>query len=86
MKRVSPEVKLDFTREYPPEKHLGWLWLVKMREGSEEAEDGWISENPRDAIAKAQAMYPDAKLVSCHRRWEVTTYSIYRQMLDGRIL
>jgi len=89
MKVVYPEINLEpFVPE--PEKHVGWVWLVKMREDHrttyEEAEDAWIAENPRDAIAKSQAMYPDAKLVSCHRREEVTNYSVFRQLLDGRLL
>lgn len=70
----------------PPEEHVGWIWMVKMREGGEEAEDAWVAENPRDAIAEAQAMYPDARLVSCHRREEITTYLAVRRLLDGRVL
>lgn len=84
MKIVTPEIRFDM--EIAPEKHVGWIWLVKMREGDEEAEDAWIAENPRDAISKAQTRYPDAKLVSCHRRDEITNYSAVRTMLDGRVL
>lgn len=85
MKIVRPEFEIT-PSEFPPEEHIGWIWLVKMREGDEEAEDAWIAEDPRDAIAKAQAMYPDAKLVSCHRREEMTTHSVVRQMMDGRVI
>lgn len=85
MKVVTPKFEVpDWTPS--PEVHVGWLWLVKMREGEEEAEDAWIAENPRVAIAKSQAMYPDAKLVSCQRQWEVTSYSMFRQLMDGRVL
>ena len=85
MKQVFPDIKLE-KFEAQPEKHVGWVWLVKMREGLEVAEDAWIAESPREAIAKAQSMYTEAKLVSCHRREEVTTYSEYLRLLDGRIL
>jgi len=89
MKVVMP--KFDFVlSDPPPEKHIGWIWLVKMREDHEttyeEVEDAWIAENPREAIAKSQAMYPDAKLVSCHRREEITNHSMVRQMMDGRVM
>jgi len=85
LKIVYPEIELQL-EEIPPEKHIGWFWVVKMREGDEEAEDCWVAEKPREAIAKAKAMYPDAKLVSCHRRGEVTSYSAYRSLLDGRVI
>ena len=84
MKTVYPEIVLDI--QELPETHVGWVWLVKVQEGDEVVEDAWIAEEPRVAIAKAQAMYPDAKLVSCHRRDEVTTHSAFRQLLDGRVI
>ena len=85
MRVVYPELNLEpFVPE--PEKHTGWVWLVKVREGDEEAEDAWISENPRDSINRSLAKYPNAKLVSCHRREEVTNHSMFRCFLDGSLL
>ncbi len=86
MKVVNPVTELNFDFKPPEEKHIGWIWLVKMREGDEEAEDAWISETPQESVARAKAMYPDAELVSCHRREEITSYSMVRQLLDGRVI
>ena len=84
MKQVFPKLDIEYF-EPQPEEHVGWFWEIKMREGIEEAEDTWVADRPRDAIAKAKVMYPDAKLVSCHRRGEVTTWSAYCSLMDGRV-